>query len=206
MKQGLVGTLEVVGIDDGFFPPHFKGRGLRTVIAAVYCVDTFPIDVRISTVTVDFDDVDTIIVNLINSFKRDVTLILLDGVTYAGFNVVNPYKVHNSLGIPIIVIFKHELRLEDIKSALINHFTDWSRRFNIINKVYSSSIEVVTKWKPIRVFSLGIPIQRAIDIVMNLQVTSSIPEPLRLADVVASGLTRSKDLLSIINKLSVNQI
>ncbi len=203
MNLGLGGTLEVVGIDDGYFPPHFKGRGLRTILAAVYCLGTKPLDVRLSPVIVDFDDVDNIVINLVRSFKKRPHAILLDGVTYAGFNVVNPSRIHNDLGVPVIVIFKHDLDLKSIKLALQKHFNDWWRRYRVISSTYNSSVRISTKWRVLRLSTYGIDITNAVSLVLNLQLTSSIPEPLRLADIIASGLTRSRYLLDIINELNI---
>jgi len=200
MNLRLGGLLEVVGVDEGYFPPEFKYRRLKTIIAAVLCDDVKPLNVVISEVIVDFDDVTSRIANLVQRLGGNPKLILLDGVTYAGFNVVDPKRLNVITKLPVVVVFKHELNLIKIKEALFKHFSDWTSRYSLIDSVYGKSQVTYTPWRPIRISCYGINCSEVVDYIIKLQVTSPIPEPLRLADMIASGLTKNSGLLELINK------
>ena len=198
MNLGLSGSLKVVGIDEGYFPPEFKRRRLQTILVAVLCDWIIPLDVKISRVTVDYDNVDKKVLELLGRFKVKSDLIILDGVTYAGFNVVNPKTLNEKLGIPVITVFKHDLNMDRIRTALHKHFNDWEYRFAVIKNVYGNSRIIHTPWRPLRISVYGIDENKAIDLVIRLQKVSPIPEPLRLADVIASGLTKNSGLLKML--------
>ena len=198
MSLGLSGSLKVVGIDEGYFPPEFKRKRLQTILVAVLCDWTTPLDIKISRVTVDYDNVNERVLELLGRFKVKSDLIMLDGVTYAGFNVVDPRSLNEELGIPVITVFKHDLNIDRIRSALYKHFNDWEYRFSIIRNVYSNSRIIHTPWRPLRISIYGIDENRAIDLIIRLQKVSPIPEPLRLADVIASGLTKNSGLLNML--------
>ena len=198
MNLGLSGSLKVVGIDEGYFPPEFKRKRLQTILVAVLCDWTTPLDVKISRVTVDYDNVNDRVLELLGKFKVKSDLVILDGVTYAGFNVIDPKTLNEELGIPIITVFKHDLNMDRIRTALYKHFNDWRYRFTVIWNVYSNSRIIHTPWRPLRISVYGIDENRAIDLIIRLQKVSPIPEPLRLADVIASGLTKNSGLLNML--------
>ncbi len=198
MNLGLSGSLKVVGIDEGYFPPEFKRKRLQTILVAVLCDWTTPLDVKISRVTVDYDNINYRVLELLGKFKVKSDLIILDGVTYAGFNVIDPKTLNEELGIPIITVFKHDLNMDRIRTALCKHFNDWRYRFTVIRSVYSNSRIIHTPWRPLRISVYGIDENKAIDLIIRLQKVSPIPEPLRLADVIASGLTKNSGLLNML--------
>ncbi len=158
------------------------------------------IDVRVEPVTVDGLDGTRVAFKLVKSLIGVPEVIFTDGVTVAGFNVVDPEELHAMTGIPVVTVFKHELNLRKIREALVKHFPDWSTRYGVIEKVYKHSSYVQTPWRPLRISAYGIPSYRAMDYIIRLQNTSPIPEPLRLADIVASGLTGSDALMLAMNK------
>ncbi len=192
--------LNVVGVDDGYFPPSYKDLRLNTVLAAVLCRNDLPIDVRLTRVKVDYDNIEGRIAELIGDWVPQVDLVILDGVTYAGFNVVDPDELSYELSMPVITFFHYELNLRSIEEALLKHFPDWRRRLKIIRKVYLRSKQVPTHWRPVRLDVVNISFNKAVDIITKLQITSPVPEPLRIADLVASGVSKRTGLLDLINR------
>ncbi len=201
MNRELGYYLNVVGVDDGYFPPSYKDLRLDTVLAAVLCCNNLPIDVRLTRVKVDYDYIEGKIVKLVVDWMPQVDLIILDGVTYAGFNVVDPDELSYELNIPVITFFHYELNLKSIEEALLKHFPDGRKRLKIIRKVYLRSKQVPTPWRPIRLDVVNISFSKVVDIITKLQITSPIPEPLRIADLVASGISKRTGLLNLINKM-----
>lgn len=205
MTRGSGGSLSTVGIDDGFFPIDCKELRCRTLLVAVLCKGLQAEDVKIEPITVDGLDGTQVALKLIRRLSKAPEVIFIDGVTVAGFNIVDPEELHSKTGIPVVTVFKHELNLKKIREALEKHFPDWGIRYGIIEKVYRHSTHVQTPWRPLRISTYGIPPYRAADYIIRLQNTSPIPEPLRLADIIASGLTRSNALMLSLNKGVTNK-
>ncbi len=205
MTLGSAGYLGTVGIDDGYFPIEYKEKRLRTVLVGVLCVGTYPKDISIKTVTVDgmdgTDTAESIISELNDVCRGCLDLVFIDGVTIAGFNVIDPRKLWKNRHIPVVVIFKHDLCLPRVKEALRKHFADWKERLGIIEEVYGNSSRVWAKWRKLRMSCYGISCSEVAEVVSFLQTVSPMPESLRLADIIASGLTRYGTLLKRINRV-----
>ena len=192
-------SLRSIGIDDGYFPINYKGLRKRTILAAVLCVNHDVENLALELITVDgLDGTKT----AVRAVKRvgNADVIFQDGVTVAGFNIIDPEELSAETATPVVVVFKHDLNLDKIYGALKKHFSDWRERYEVISRVYRRSTAVPTPWREIRITAVNIDVGRAISYVIKLQTVSPLPEPLRLADIVASGLTKNTVLLKIINE------
>ncbi|MCD6324557.1 MAG: DUF99 family protein [Desulfurococcales archaeon] len=203
MTPGSRGYLRTIGIDDGYFPIWFKERRFKTLLVGILCDGLAPVDVKAAEITVDgFDGSKAALTILEKLIPRSggVKAIFIDGVTSAGFNVIDPDEIFQSIKVPVIVVFKHNLKMDKVEKALRRHFRDWGERYSVIDKVYRRSKEVITRWRRLRLSCVGINCYEASALVSNLQTVSPYPEPLRLSDMIASGLTRNSRLLELINK------
>ncbi len=191
-----------IGVDDGYFTQEFKELRLKTLLVGVLCLGKKPESIRITTVVVDGSDGTSRTLEIINDLRRgsvaDIRAVFLDGVTVAGFNFVDPEEINVRTGIPVVVLFKTKLKLDRVRAALIKHFTDWRERYDVIERNYRRVQEVVTRKKNLRVSLYGLGLSEASKLMSSLQHVSTIPEPLRLADLIASGLTRNTCLLNIL--------
>lgn len=183
-----------LGIDDGYFDISFKRSSVKyktVLVGAIVCNDRFE-NLFIDLITVDGLDALTAAYRVIekSSTLYNITLVFLDGVTYAGFNVIDPRRLYLLSDIPIIVVFRHKLDLDKIRIALEKHFHDYKYRFSIIKEIYSRSIECPLEHLPttIRIYSIGIGIDKAKDAIIRLCGVFADPYPLRIADKVASAL------------------
>ncbi len=192
----------VAGVDDGYFPPSYKEvRGSRTVLAAVSFRCLQPLRAVLEPVTVDGRDGTVACVKALERLG-DVDYVMLDSVIVAGFNVVDPWRVNELLGVPVIVFFRHPLNLERIWAALVKHFSDAEERYSVIEKAFTSSHPLPSPWGSKHVLAVGTDLASAADVVRYYQVTSPIPLPIYAADAVASGVTRSGPLLRVLNQSS----
>lgn len=194
----MLSYLRLVGIDDGFFPPDFKEHKLKTFLVGSLYQGRKPRDVKVRSVTVDGSDGTEMALEILEDL-RGADVVFLDGVTVAGFNVIDPDAL---LGLSklVIVIYKFEPAIEKIENALKRHFTDWDSRLGVILKAYARSNLVETKWKKMRVAKFG---EVDIDVgvlISSMQIVSSIPEPLRTSDIIASALSRNNSLLGRISR------
>lgn len=183
-----------LGIDDGYFEISFKRSELKhktVLVGAIVCNNRF-VDLFIDFITIDGLDATTAINRIIEISLTlyNIASVFLDGVTYAGFNVVDPRKLYLLNSIPVIVIFRHRLDLEKIRAALERHFHDHRYRFSIIEDTYSKSSELLLEHLPtvIKIYSVGVSLDKAKNITLSLCKVFADPYPLRVADKIASAL------------------
>jgi endonuclease V-like protein UPF0215 family len=185
-----------LGLDDGYFDIALKKhahKGETYLVAVITCPWTVS-DILVDLITVDGLEGTKKALEMIEYALSLYTInaVFLDGVTYAGFNIINPFKIFNVLGTPIITIFRHDLELDKVFMALKKHFNDHMYRYSVIEQVYALSREVFINDAKIRYTAIGIPINIAIYILKFLCRFYAYPYPLHVADKVASLLGRIK--------------
>jgi uncharacterized protein len=143
-----------------------------------------------SEITKDGLDATDVICRMIIRSKHhgQIRAVMLDGITYAGFNVVNIEKIYSETGIPVIVVMRSKPDFEKIKSAL-KYFPDGEERWSIIKR--AGNIEKVCSEKkksPIYIQRAGISLESVSKIIQLTSIRSNIPEPLRVAHLIATGI------------------
>jgi endonuclease V-like protein UPF0215 family len=178
-----------VGIDDG---PSTRNRIAKSPnnIASLIAVwfDRLRVDrMRIGVVQVDRLDSTDVILRLLKGTRTDV--IFLSGVSFAGFNIVDSKRLHDTLHIPIIIVSREEPDNASVKSALKKHFTDWKTRWELIRRLGKiHAFAPKRSEQPLHFESVGIPPAQARRIIQAYCVTSRVPEPIRVAGITAKGL------------------
>lgn len=143
-----------------------------------------------SDITKDGLDATDVICRMITRSKHygQIRAIMLDGITYAGFNVVDIEDLYRETGIPVIVVMRSEPDFEKIKSA-IKYFPDGEERWTIIKK--AGKIEKLAGEngkKSIYIQRIGISLETVSKIIRLTSIRSNIPEPLRVAHLIATGI------------------
>ena len=143
-----------------------------------------------TTITKDgMDGTEKLIDMIINSrHYKQVRAIILDGITYAGFNILNIKKLYTETNIPVIVIMRKKPDFKKIKKALSN-LAYLEERWKLLQNA-GEVIEVFTRdpEKPIYIQCAGLQKKDAIKIVKMSSTRSNIPEPLRVAHLIATGV------------------
>jgi endonuclease V-like protein UPF0215 family len=119
---------------------------------------------------------------------KQLRVIMLDGVTFAGFNVVDIRQLSKKTKLPVIAVTRDKPDFVKIREALKN-LSNRERRWRAIRGT-GELFEVRTRGKA-RVFMqmCGICEEDARKIVQLTSTRSSVPEPLRVAHLVASGIS-----------------
>ena len=122
--------------------------------------------------------------------RKQLKAMLLDGIALGGFNVVNIKEVYESTNLPVITITRDKPNFEKIKVALQKNFDDWEHRLALMKngKIY----KVETKHNPIYVKCTGIDIGEAKEIIKISTIRGVVPEPIRVAHLIASGIKRGE--------------
>jgi len=179
----------VLGIDDG---PFLKGAGRAVVAGVLVCPPSYVEGVMVSSCQVDGDDANETIVSMVREsrFSEQVRMVMVDGAALGGFNVIDVQALSADLGVPVLTISRDEPDLVAIGAALRAHFPDWERRFEIISRNRVRPVDVPEG----RVFvtSEGIGEGEADSMVRRCTVRGCLPEPVRLAHLVATALVRGE--------------
>lgn len=181
--------IRVLGIDDGMFTPHIKG--FVPVIGVVFRGGYWLDGVMHTQVEVDgFDATDKIASMISNSpHYKQLRVIMLDGITFAGFNVVDIGRLNVKTKLPVITVTREKPNFAEICGALKNLPKSKERWKAIINA--GETVEVSTRNKNEKVYAQfsGIFEGDAIKILKLTSTRSSIPEALRIAHLIASGIS-----------------
>lgn len=182
--------IRVLGVDDAAFVPHTKG--VADVVGVVYRGGYWFEGVMETEVTIDGLDATENIAGMIKSspYYKELRVVVLDGVTFAGFNVVDITKLSRKLSLPIIAVVREKPDMEKIKNALEN-LPDFEIRWQAIKNA-GKTLEVKTRKgePPVYMHVAGILLEDAEKIMEKTSTRSNIPEALRVAHLIASGLTR----------------
>ncbi len=187
-------SLTIYAVDDGYFPTHRKKR-LYTVLAIVK-THTYNIEkvivfdgLKIEKINVDSMEVTDKIKQLIKTYKpTQDDIVLFDGITYAGFGVIDLKEIETIIN-NIIVFFYRPLDLSKIRRALSTNFSDWRKRYRIISNIYNKTITLEVNNLTIHVYST-LDIKKTKEVLRKTILFSPIPEPLRIAHIIASTLSR----------------
>lgn len=177
--------IRILGLDDSPFLPHTNQPVM--IIGTVFRAGNWLDGVLRTFIQGDGRDATCKIIDMINStrHKDQLGVMMMDGVTFGGFNVINIQKIFQSTGIPVIVIMRRYPDFEKIKKAL-KHFNDWKKRWKDImdaGKIY----EIEDK-ENIYIQICGIDLEDAKKIIKLSTTRSAIPEPIRVAHLIAAGV------------------
>jgi endonuclease V-like protein UPF0215 family len=182
--------IRILGIDDA---PFLFGQEKVVIIGVVIRGNSYIEGVLKSEIHVDGIDATSTIISLINKtrHKNQLKVVMLDGIALGGFNIVDIDKLHKCTGLPVITITRDQPDFIKIKNALKKHFVDWKKRWDII--VASNLREIMGKY-PLYVQYVGIPFHDVEEIINLSTIMGAVPEPIRIAHLIATGLTRGESL------------
>ena len=174
--------IRVIGIDDSPFN-KFKDKKIL-VVGVVMRGGLFVDGVLSAKVKVDGSDATNKITKMINKckFKPQLQCIFLNGIAVAGFNVIDVKKLNKKTKIPVVVVIRDNPDIANIKKTLIK--IKQKNKIKLIEKAGK-----VIQIDKIFVQLTGIDLEKAKRILKIVCTRSLVPEPLRLAHLIASGVT-----------------
>lgn len=116
--------------------------------------------------------------------------VILGGVSFAGFSVIDPTIVYEEFGKPVIVVSQTKPDNKAVKRSLQCPFEDWQIRWAVFEKSGLIHEVLVLANEPlVYVETVGAPIKWTVEFITALSVYSRIPEPIRTARLIARGLS-----------------
>jgi uncharacterized protein len=177
-----------VGIEDGPFLPRRLG-GSRAPLVVVKLDGPHMTKVRAGWIRVDGLDGTDRALKLLSSLSVMDCPVLLAGVTFGGFNLIDPRRLHKRFKTPTIVVVGSRPDNRAVKRALVRHFSDWRERWGIISSLGPlRRVRTVARENPLFYEPFGCSSSVARKILTSAAMVSRIPEPLRVAGLVARGL------------------
>ena len=176
----------VIGFDDAPFERAHRGDVL--IIGAVFAGTRLE-GVLSGKVRRDGANATRVLIELVRQsrFGAHLQAILLQGVAFAGFNVVDVHALHDTLKIPVLVVARRAPNLAAIRAALLHKVPGGRRKWALIEQL--GPMEAV---QGVYVQRAGIPLDKAADLIRRLALHSSLPEPLRTAHLIAGGVTQGE--------------
>jgi endonuclease V-like protein UPF0215 family len=176
----------VIAFDDEPFPPEHRGD--VRVVGAVYA--RLRLDgVLIGKVRRDGANAASRLAGMVSDsrFADHVQAVLLQGITLAGFNVVDVQDLHRRLGVPVVAVARSEPDYAAIRGALLTRVRGGRRKWALIEPLVP-----MEPWGSIFVQHVGLSLQEAGALVERLTCHGHIPEPLRAAHLIAGALGRGE--------------
>lgn len=173
--------LRVIGFDDA---PFSRERGSPVNIAGIICSDTRFEGMLWGNIIKDGLDSTQKLIELVkeSKFYSQLHVVLIDGIAFGGFNILDLPRISSCLELPCIAVMRKRPDLKSIDHALRN-FEDYKTRTELIEK--AGLIWEINGF----VFQVAnIEAEIAAEILERLTDTGKVPEALRLAHLIGSAI------------------
>jgi endonuclease V-like protein UPF0215 family len=181
-------NFRAVGIDDGTFR---KSKDKLCMISGVLIRADYLIE-SVSTRPIEVDGLDSTerIVEIVNAdFKGNASLIMTCGVTFAGFNVADLFNVFKETGIPVISVTRRKPDSQSIEEAILKTQHHYRQKLETIQRYNTEELHL-PNGSLLYINRIGIEQKPAATYVKKLTRTGNIPEPVRLASIIAKSIKK----------------
>ena len=181
--------IRILGIDDA--PFNFTDT-TTDIVGVVMRGNHYIEGVLHDTIHVDGVDATSVCEQMIIKTRhyQQLKAIVFDGATMGGFNVIDIESIWHNTKIPVITVTRKQPDFEKIQLALQNHVKDWEKRFMLLKK--GKLYRLKTAHNPLYVKCEGISFDKAKEIITLATIRGVIPESLRVAHIIASGISRGE--------------
>ena len=172
----------LVGFDDAPFAKSHRGN--VKVVGTVYAGTRLD-GILVGQVRRDGANATRELVRLVRGSKYagHVQLVMLQGIALAGFNVVDTHTLNAELGLPVLVVARYAPDMAAVKRALLERIPGGKRKWALIERM--GPMEPTAN---VYVQRVGLSLAQAQRVVERLALHGHMPEPLRVAHLVAGGL------------------
>ncbi len=181
--------IRVLAFDDG--PFEFRKKGKTILIGTIFRGGQFMDGLLKEEIEIDGYDAEEKIISLVRKCKfKDLRVIMLDGITFAGFNIVNIQKIFEKTKLPIIALTRKKIDFEKFFAAAAR--TDKPKKIlecvRAAGTVYTVDFKLHAKKGKFFFQCAGLKPKDAAEIISVCTTRAFVPEPLRVAHLIASGV------------------
>ncbi len=203
--------MNVIGFDDGPFPRDHRGDVL---LVGVVCSDTRIDGIVSGRIRRDGADSTRTMIELVRAsqFGAHLQAVMLQGIAVGGFNVVDIHGLSAALKIPVLVVVRRPPDMAAVRRALFSdaptgerpRVTGATRKWKLIEaageleligpsrRAVKRAPGLATTGPKLWVQRAGLSTEEARRILAATTLHGNIPEPLRVAHLVAGGITTGK--------------
>ncbi len=180
-------SLRIVGVDDGAFPADKRVK--RYALLAVVLFQNSVISaVRVGPIEVDGRDANRALASMLKTMRFDV--VMLSGISFGGFNLVDIAELARSTQKPVIAVSREKPDNAAVRRALWKHFIDWRERWRMVRSAGRLYSFKPLQQEPKLYFEVkGASAAFAKKAIASAATISRLPEPIRVAGIVARGLS-----------------
>lgn len=169
-----------INFDDG----KFERDQDKTILVGVVLRGTEKVENVVSSkISIDGDDSTKKITGLVNECDQSLKTVFLDGIAVAGLNIVDVKELYERTETPVIVISRKRPKKKAVKEALKNVSNKEKKLKSLENT------EEAEEHENIFFQSIGIGEKETKKRIERNKERESIPKGLRLAHLIASGVS-----------------
>lgn len=179
MKSGA----RVLGVDDA---PFQRGRDRWTYLVGLLFRGPVLERAVKRRVAVDGDDATRAVIDMVDGLSGEVKLIMSHGTVTAGFNVLDLWEIYGATSVPIISVVDRMPDMERVRRALEHRGLE--ERMEVLSR-NPNYVRVRTRMGEVYACWVGIGEREVVAILNRTCVESRLPEPVRIAHIVAGLLS-----------------
>lgn len=181
--------LEKKGLRGLVIAESFKPRDKRSRLAGIVMRRDFVIDGFVfGHCTIGGNDATSSILKMYSKLGRDdINFVLISGLIIAKYNVIDVIAIHKHTGLPVIGVTYEDS--QGIESAIKHHFPDsyWKKIEKYHKLGRRSKIRLHTGYD-VYLRTEGCTIKESQKLLDNFTLQGTIPEPLRVAKLLAKSM------------------
>ena len=136
MSPNVWREFRVVGVEDGGFSRKLQGRGIqKALFVCVLLRGKWINDFQADMITIDGLDATEKLTSTLQ--RRSFDAVMLAGVSFAYFNLVDPTIIYDEFRKPVIVVTRTKPNNVAVKNALSRHFQDRRIRWEVFERLGS---------------------------------------------------------------------
>lgn len=173
----------ILGLDDG--PFSRVSDNFAPFVGVLMRLDGRIEGIRIGRLPVDGTLAEETIAEMVASIGVDnINLVMSEGITFAGFDIVSPDGIFSITGIPYISITRSKADIASMEAALSKY-----GEFEKLEKLKRlNPIKCMLKDTEFVVNFAGLTKGEAIRILEKSMFVGNVPEPVRIAHMIAEAL------------------
>jgi hypothetical protein len=178
-------VIRVIGFDDA---PFLRNSGERVAIAGVVCAGTRFEGMVWGQVEPDGWDATDVISGLLlgRKFLPQLHILLLDGIAFGGFNVIDLPKLSEQLQLPCVAVMRRMPKLTAVHEA-INRLPQPERRLQLLQQAGT-----IHAYPPFFFQVSGACPQVTLSVLERLTDCGKVPEALRLAHLIGAAVIKGE--------------
>ncbi len=184
--------IRILGWDDAPFEP--EDDKIPLVGSVLRGGKPYLDGVLVEEIEVDGFDVTERIIEATNKTKHkdQLRILMLDGITFAGFNTADIERIYEETGIPVLVVTRKNTDFASFREAM-EELPGFERRWDCIERAGDMKEFSFSKGN-LYFQNKGITEERAKEVIEITATKSLTPEPIRISHLIASGIKEGESI------------